>query len=72
MHQDNSHDASAGRLEPECWEEDTLPGVTLQRGAYLMLEERCLGRIDPANDEPIDFVPVEARCAEVRAEEQVP
>jgi hypothetical protein len=32
---------------------------------YLMLEERCSGQLDPRNDEPIDFVPIEDRCSEI-------
>lgn len=39
---------------------------------YLFLEERCSGQLDPRNDVPIDFVPVEARCSEMRPEEMVP
>ncbi len=42
--------------------EDTDPALDLGQRGYLMFEERCSGRIDPANDVPIDFVPVEVRC----------
>jgi hypothetical protein len=56
---------TSGTKDESGWDgvEDTDPAI--QRGAYLMFEERCSGRIDPRNDEPIDFIPVEARCSEI-------
>lgn len=61
----------SGHKDASGWDsiEDTDPALELGHRGYLMFEERCSGQLDPRNDEPIDFVPVEARCAEMRAEE---
>lgn len=49
-------DSQDGRIDPSAWDgaDDTDPAI--RAGGYLMFEERCSGRIDPRNDEPIDFV----------------